>query len=81
MVSLDVHRGMELVEALERAKLKIGVALWMYLSEYEDWRLVLSARQFDSLNLRDAYRLLHDFLDPAGEDPSDLDPSDDRSVY
>jgi len=74
MVSLDVHRGMELADALERAKLKIGVALWMYLSEYEDWRLVLSARQFDSLNLRDAYRLLHDFLDPARFPPERTPP-------
>jgi len=61
MVSLDI-RGSELLDALERANLKVGVALWTYLSEYEDWRLVVSARQLDSLDLRDAYRLLHDSL-------------------
>ena len=74
MVSLDVNRGMELVDALEGAKLKVGVALWMFLSEYEDWRLVISARQFDSLDLRDAYRVLHDSLDPAGFTPEKTPP-------
>src|SRR5271157_3191242 len=45
MVSIDISRGAELLNALELAKLKISVALWAYLSEYEDWRLVVSARQ------------------------------------
>ena len=49
MVSPDIDRGAELLGALESAKLKIGVALWAYLSEYEDWRLVVSARRLDSL--------------------------------
>ena len=74
MVSLDINRGTELLDALERAKVKVGVALWMYLSEYEDWRLVVSARQFDSLDLRGAYRLLHDTLAPAGFTPRNTPP-------
>ena len=74
MVSLEIDRGSELLDALERAKLKVGVALWTYLSEYEDWRLVVSARQFDSLDLRDAYRLLHDSLAAAGFTPKNTPP-------
>ena len=74
MVSLDINRGTELLDALERAKVKVGVALWMYLSDYEDWRLVVSARQFDSLDLRDAYGLLHDSLAPAGFTPEKTPP-------
>ncbi|MGA3095930.1 MAG: hypothetical protein ABSF25_05705 [Bryobacteraceae bacterium] len=69
MVGLDIDRGAELLGALERAKLKVGVALWVYLSEYDDWRLVVSARRLDSLDLRDAYRLLHDSLAAAGFTP------------
>lgn len=69
LVSLDIERVSELLEVLERAKLKVGVALWVYLAEYEDWRLVVSARQFDSLDIRDAYRLLHDSLSGAGFTP------------
>lgn len=74
MVSLDINRGSELLDALERAKLKVGVALWMFSSEYEDWRLVVSARQFDSLDPRDAYRLLHDSLAAAGFTPEKTPP-------
>jgi len=29
MVSLDITRGSELLDALEKAKLKVGVALWI----------------------------------------------------
>jgi len=69
MVSVDVDMGAELVEKLEQAKAKISVALWAYLSEYGDWRMILSSRQFDSLDLRDAHGLLHDSLDAAGITP------------
>jgi len=74
MVSLDIDRGAELLCALEHAKLKVGVALWVYLSEYEDWRLVVSARPLDSLDLRDAYGLLYDSLAAAGFTPRNTPP-------
>jgi len=74
MVNLDITRGSELLDTLERAKLKVSVALWMYLSEYEDWRLVVSTRQFDSLDLRAAYRLLNDSLAAAGFTPEKTPP-------
>ncbi len=66
LVSVDIERGAELLDILERAKLKVSVALWANLSEYGDWRLIVSARQFDALGLTDAYGLLHDSLDAAG---------------
>lgn len=74
MVSIDISRGAELIDALELAKLKISVALWAYLSEYEDWRLVVSARQFDSLDLREAYRLVHDSIAVKGFTPERTPP-------
>jgi hypothetical protein len=74
LVNLDIERGAELVTALERAKLKVNVALWAVLPEYEDWRLVISSRQFDPLNLREAFDLLHDALDPAGFTPEKTPP-------
>jgi hypothetical protein len=74
MVSLDIERGAALLDALDRAKLKVGVALWVHLAEYDDWRLVVSARRFDSLDLRDAYGLLIDSLDAAGFTPRTTPP-------
>lgn len=65
MVSIDVSQGSEILDALERAEVKVSVALWMFLSEFEDWRMVISARQFDTADPRDAYRLLHDSLSRA----------------
>jgi hypothetical protein len=74
MVSLDIDRGAGLLDALDRERLKVAVALWMYSPEYEDWRLVVAARRFDSLDLRDAYRLLHDALAAAGFTPEKTPP-------
>ena len=85
MVSPDISRGLELLDALERAKVKVGVALWAFLSEYEDWRLIVSARRFNSPDLRDAYGLLYDSLAPAGFTPRNTPtimilPMDDRFI-
>jgi hypothetical protein len=74
MVSLDIERGAALLGALDRAKLKVAVALWVHLEEYDDWWLVVSARRFDALDLRDAYGLLIDSLDAAGFTPRTTPP-------
>jgi hypothetical protein len=66
LVNLDIERGAELVGALERANLKTAVALWAVLPEYEDWRLILAARQFDSPHAGGGYGLLVDALIAAG---------------
>jgi len=65
MVSIDVSQGSEVLDALERAHVKVSVALWMFMSEYEDWRLVVSSRQFDSADPRKAYALIHESLSSA----------------
>jgi hypothetical protein len=69
LVNIDIDRGAEVVELLDHAKIKVSVALWVHLSEYEDWRLVVSAREFNEGELRTAYRLLHDSLRAAGLTP------------
>ena len=74
MVSIDVSLGAELLEVLDRAHLKVSVALWMYLSEYEDWRLVIAGRPFDSPDPRGAYRLIHDSLVAGGFKPQKTPP-------
>jgi hypothetical protein len=74
MVSVDVSAGAEILDILDRAKVKVDVVLWTFLSEYEDWRLVVSARQFDSPDPRDGYRLLHELLAAAGMTPRKTPP-------
>lgn len=74
MVTIDIRRGSELLDILDRAKLKVSVALWMFLSEYEGWRLVIAGRQFNTPDPRDAYRLIHDSLAAAGFTPQKTPP-------
>jgi hypothetical protein len=69
LINIDIGRGAEVVDILDRAKIRPRVAMWAHLSEYEDWRLVLAAREFDALELRAAYRLLHDSLRAEGMIP------------
>ena len=74
LVSVDISKGFEIFDTLERANVKVSVALWAFLSEYEDWRLVLAGRQFDSLDPRNGYGLLHDSLGATGITPRNMTP-------
>lgn len=66
LVGLDVEAGSRILQILDDAGLQVKVALWAILPEYEEWRLVLSSRKFDTEGLRGAYGLLHKALDAAG---------------
>ena len=57
LVSIDLEEGSELLQVLDRSGLRVQVALWTHLAEYQDWRLILSARKLDSLGIREGYRL------------------------
>jgi hypothetical protein len=74
LVNVDVERGLEVVRALEIGNLKIGVALWLYATEYEDWRLFIAARALDELKPLAAYRYLRELLVAAGLPPQDRPP-------
>ena len=66
LVNVDVEKGAEILRSLDKAGLGVRVALWAYLPEYEDWRLILSSPRLDAAELRDAYGLVHAALDAAG---------------
>lgn len=66
LVAVDFMIGPELVKALDRSTLSISVALWVYLSVYEDWRFLLAARRLDAAQPADAYGLVHDAFNAAG---------------
>jgi hypothetical protein len=74
LVSVDLENGSKILQILDDAGLRVKVALWAVLPEYEDWRLVLSSRKFDEVDLRAAYGLLHKALDGAGF-PLELTPT------
>jgi len=66
LVNIEFQKSAEVVAALDRAKVKVDVALFAHLDEYGDWRLVLAARAFDRLEMRKAFRLVRDAMDAAG---------------
>lgn len=66
LVSIDVENGAEILASLDAAQLKVSVALWLLLPEYEDYRFFLAARAFDKVPLREAFGMVHDALDAAG---------------
>jgi hypothetical protein len=66
LVGPDIEKGGKILEILDDAGLKVSVALWAFLPDYEDWRLILSGRKFDAAGLKGPYRLFHETLDAAG---------------
>lgn len=66
LVTADFAAGAELLGALDKSTLSISVALWAYLSEYEDWRFVLASRKLDAAAPAQAYILVREALGAAG---------------
>jgi hypothetical protein len=66
LVSIDLEKGSELLQVLDREDVHVQVALWAHLAEYQDWRLILSARKLDSLGIREGYRSLYESLAKGG---------------
>jgi hypothetical protein len=75
LVSLEIERGDELLQALDRAGVKISVAMWAVLDEYGDWRLFLAGKQLDAPKPRGGYPLLRHALDSMSFPYPDLDYS------
>jgi hypothetical protein len=74
LVGHDMETGSKILQILDEAGLQVKVAVWAILPEYEEWRLVLFSRKFDSAGLSNAYGLIHKALDAAAL-PVELTPS------
>jgi len=66
LVNFDVEAGTKALKALDAAKLKISLALWMVSPEYSDGRLVLSSSSLDQTHPLRSYeqvtQALHEHL-------------------
>ena len=74
LVSVDIPMGAQILRALDDADLKIKVAAWMVLPEYEDWRIVLASPTFDKAGSRKTIRLIREALE-AAQFPIDRKPA------
>lgn len=66
LVGPEIETGRKILQTLDDAKLKIGVAMWAVLSSYGDWRLLLSSNRLDAKGTRGAYHAVLETLDGAG---------------
>jgi hypothetical protein len=66
LVNIDIPLGWEVINALDAAGLNVNVALWAWLSEYEDWRLLLASRKLDKEDPRRRYLVVNAATDAAG---------------
>ena|SRR5665213_1831433 len=66
LVNIDIPVGVEVVNALDAAGLTVNVALWAWLSEYEDWRLLIASRKLDKEDPLRRYMLVNAATDAAG---------------
>jgi hypothetical protein len=66
LVEIDLKKSARIVAALESHGIRVVAALWVRFPEYEDWRLVLAAKELDRLELRDAYLKVNKIVKDAG---------------
>src|ERR1035441_5527977 len=66
LVGPEIDAGAALLKGLDAAGLKVKVAMWAVLAEYEDWRIVLASPQLDRAGRQGPYGLIRDALDKAG---------------
>ena len=66
LVGPEIETGRKILQTLDDAKLRIGVAMWAVLSSYGDWRLVLSSSRLDAKGTRGGYHAVLETLDNAG---------------
>ena len=62
LVNVDLDTGAEILRIVEKAGVKVNVALWVKLEEYSDWRLLMSSPQFDAAGPGRASGLVFDAL-------------------
>ena len=62
LVNIDLDAGAAILRIVEKAGVKVNVALWVKLEEYSDWRLLMSSRQFDAAGPGKASGLVFDAL-------------------
>jgi hypothetical protein len=86
LVEKDIEGGSRLLDELDRQKdMEVSSALWFYLEDSDEYRLLLASRLVDEKGPLAAYTVVQDALSkvPEGVRPSFTDisvvsPSDDR---
>jgi len=62
LVDADVEAGTRVIEALDKARFPVQAALWFYLSEPGEWRLLVASPEVDERGPKKAYTHLQSVL-------------------
>jgi hypothetical protein len=73
LVEADIEAGAKLIRALDAANFPLSAALWLYLPEEEDWRLILATPLVREKGPRAAYELVQKVLMELPNLPLSLD--------
>lgn len=55
LVELDIKEGKRIIEKLDTSDFNVNSALWMFFSDVNEWRLILSSDYFDKFGPKKAY--------------------------
>lgn len=63
LVDRDIQEGRMLVEALDRSKFILDGALWFYMSNSDEWRLLLVSPLVDRIGPKKAYTVVQSAIE------------------
>lgn len=69
LVERDINEGKMLIQTLDVSKFQLSGALWFYLTESENWRLLLVSPLVDTAGLRSCYKVIQSVI---GDMPKDF---------
>jgi hypothetical protein len=55
LVEGDIDTGRKLVEALDSARFPVSAALWLYTTEWDEWRLLIASPVVDEKGPKKSY--------------------------
>ena len=62
LVEMDINEGKELIEALDKAGVSVQAALWIYLSEPDEWRFMIAIPMIDEEGPKKTYTYIQSIL-------------------
>jgi hypothetical protein len=63
LVSKQIGAGSLLIDTLDRSEFRVSAAMWFYMSENSEWRLMIASPYVDKNGPKKAYEFIQNILD------------------
>lgn len=63
LVDRDISDGERLIKKLDKSRFKVNSALWFYVSELSEWKLILASDYVDKRGQKEAYIIIQKKLE------------------